>query len=397
MPHDDFLERASTWLANNAPDFENERETITKSPPLDAVAQNEVIARARAWEARKAEAGFAGIALPSELGGAGLSMYEEMAFASLESHYRLPYDVMIVTKGMVLPTILRWGSEAQKRRFIPPAVTGSQLWCQMFSEPGAGSDLAAISTRATEVDGGWQLDGQKVWTSYGADADWGYVLARTDPDVQKHQGLTAFLLDMRTPGVDARPLRQATGGSTFAEIFLDGAFVPADCLLGGPGDGWRVALTTLMNERVSIDATAVPWKYLHRLIKSLPERLDERARDEAMQIYAMRMVLELVAAEGMSALREQREPGPEGSATKIIATRAAERSALLANRLLGGGALEDGPWQEFYLGVQGLKMGGGSEDILKTVIGERVLGLPQEPRMDRGMTWSELKSMGRLS
>lgn len=388
---DRYLETARSWLAANAPEFEDARPTITKSPALSDAEHAEVIARARAWEARKAAAGYAGISLPVELGGAGRSPYEDLAFAEAESHFRLPHDVMIVTKGMVVPTLVRWATPELQHRFVPPAISGRELWCQMFSEPGAGSDLAAIGTRAIPVEGGFRLRGQKVWTSYAADADYGYVLARTDPDVAKHRGLTAFLLDMDSDGVDVRPLGQATGGATFAEVFLDEVFVPASMVLGETGQGWEVALTTLMNERVAIGASAVPWPYLAELLTSGAVPLGDAALDEAMQIYTIRLVLELLKQKGLDAVREQREPGPESAASKILAARGAERSAALANRLMGGAAIVDGPWPEYLLGIAGLKVGGGTEDILKSVLGERVLGLPAEPRMDRGRTWAELK------
>lgn len=391
----EYLRRAYEWLACNAPEFENRQETITKSPNLDPDARAELIHRARAWEARKAAAGYAGIALPADVGGQDRSRYEDLAFASAESEYELPYDVTAVTKGMVVPTIMQWGTDEQKCRFVPPAIDGSELWCQMFSEPGAGSDLAGLSCRATPVDGGWLISGQKVWTSYGADAEWGYLLARSRTDVPKHAGLTAFLLDMKSAGVEVRPLLQATGGSTFAEVFLADVFIAENRQLGEPNHGWQVALTTLMNERISIDAGTVPWKYLARLLTA-GAKIDPRVREEAMRVYATRRVLELIKEDILDAIRRDDVLGAESSASKILAARAAEQAALIADRVLGPQGLIDGPWQEFHLGIPGIKIGGGTEDILLTVIGERVLGLPQEPRADRGLTWAELKQRGQL-
>lgn len=385
-----FVDEARRWLAANAPEFEDPDEHVSAFPAFTPDQQREQVARARAWEARKAESGWSGLGLPEEVGGRGYSRREELLFTEEEAKYRLPSDVFSVTKGMIVPTLMAWGSERQQCAHIPRILDGSQLWCQLYSEPGAGSDLAGLATRATRTADGWVVNGQKVWTSHGHHADMGYLLARTDPDVPKHKGISAFVVSMNAPGVRATPLRQATGAETFSEVFFDDVVLPDDALLGPVNGGWRVAITTLMNERLSLDGGVVPYEQLVQLAQEYGalERPDMRAR--LVRLYAHRRVIDLLKDDQLGALKAGRDPGPEGSTAKVVAARAVGFAADIASDVLGADALLDGPWSEFRIGAAGMKLGGGTEEILKNIIAERVLGLPADSRQDRDVPWGEL-------
>lgn len=384
------VQQARQWLAANAPEFEDTEEHPSTFPALTPEQQREQVARARGWEARKAECGWAGLALPEDVGGRGHSRREELLFTEEEARYRLPADVFSVTKGMVVPTLMAWGTQEQQRRYVPSILNGSLLWCQLYSEPGAGSDLAGLATRATRTDDGWAVSGQKVWTSHGHNADMGYLLARTDPDVPKHKGISAFVVPMDAPGVQATPLRQSTGAETFCEVFLDNVALPNDALIGPENGGWRVAITTLMNERLSLDGGVVPYEQLARLVQQYGgfEHPDIRAR--MVRLYTCRRVIGLLKDEQLGALKAGRDPGPEGSIAKVIAARSVGFAADIASDVLGTDALLDGPWSEFRIGAAGMKLGGGTEDILKNIIAERVLGLPADDRPDRDVPWRDL-------
>lgn len=392
----ELVEQERTWLAEHAPAFEDTSGRLATFAAEDPREQAEEVARARAWEAHKAEHGRAGISLPVDLGGQGRSTWEAMVFADLESRRRLPLHVFSATRGTVVPSLLRFGAPAQTRRWVPPTLDGQELWCQMFSEPGAGSDLAGLATRARRHGDTWHVTGQKVWTSNGHLARWGWLLARTDPDVPKHAGLSVFVLDMQAPGVDVRPLRQATGGATFCEVFLDDVLVPAECLVGAEHDGWRVATSTLSTERVGITTSVVPLEALESLARERG-RLEEHAvRQRIVRIRAQLRVLEHLRRRVMEAARDDRPPGPEASVAKLVLGRASGATAELVHDLLGPDAAHHSRWTEYTLGVPGSRIGGGTEEIMRTIIGERVLGLPREDRPDVGVPWSELARAGRL-
>jgi alkylation response protein AidB-like acyl-CoA dehydrogenase len=298
--------------------------------------------------------------------------------------------------GMAAPTILRHGTDAQRRRFLRPLWTGEEVWCQLFSEPGAGSDLAAVATRAVRDGDMWVVDGQKVWTSLAHKARWGLLLARTDPGAPKHSGLTYFVCDMAAPGVDVRPLRQITGEAEFNEVFLTGVRLPDDLRLGAPGEGWAVARTTLMNERVAIGGTPLPREGgpIGPLVRAWRERPDVRApgrHDELMRLWVRAEAARLTAAR----LRQQLaagEPGPEGSAVKLTYATIAQRITGFELEALGEDGLRHDDWTlrrpertdvldrvptHRYLRAKGNSIEGGTSEILRGIIAERVLGLPR--------------------
>jgi alkylation response protein AidB-like acyl-CoA dehydrogenase len=358
------------------------------------------------------DAGLAWVHFPVGLGGLGaprdLQPVVDDAFAAAGAPDNSPRRIGIGL-GMAAPTILAFGTCEQRRRWLRPLWTGEQVWCQLFSEPGAGSDLAALATRAVREGDGWLVNGQKVWTSMAHEARWAILVARTDPGVPKHRGLTYFACDMTAPGVEVRPLRQITGEAEFNEVFLTGVRIPDTDRIGEVGDGWRVAQTTLMNERVAIGGGAAPreagligilagqWRDRPELrTAALHDRLLELwVAAEAARITSLRLGQQLAAG----------QPGPEGSAVKYAFARLNQEISGLELELLGGEALRYDDWTmrrpgqvDFagrgpgyrYLRARGNSIEGGTSEILRNIIAERVLGLPGEIRVDKDVAWKDL-------
>jgi alkylation response protein AidB-like acyl-CoA dehydrogenase len=311
--------------------------------------------------------------------------------------------VFSVAIGMVGPTIIAHGSGAQKARFLDSMLRGDQVWCQLFSEPGAGSDLAALATRAVRDGDEWVVRGQKVWTSHAHLADWGILLARTDIDVPKHRGITCFLLDMNAPGIDIRPLRQATGSADFNEVFLDDVRLPDDCRLGAVGDGWRVALTTLTSERASIGGNAgmFPIDAVTDLARRFgADRMPAR-RQELVDFYIRVQLLRFLGYRVRTAVSHGAAPGPESSVMKLAMSQHwAETGDLLlavqgaAGMLDHADATDNGLWQGHFLYQWASRIGGGTDQVQRNIVGERVLGLPPEPRVDKDTAWRDLPRAG---
>ena len=366
------------------------------------------------------DAGLAWVHYPAGLGGQGLSRSLQAAvdaeFAAAGAPDNNPARIGIGL-GMAAPTILAFGTEEQKQRWLRPLWTGEEVWCQLFSEPGAGSDLAGLATRAVRVNGdgeagdgeNWRVSGQKGWTSIAHAARWGLLLARTDPDVSKHAGLTYFGLDMDQPGVEVRPLRQLTGEAEFNEVFLTDAGVADTDRIGGIGEGWRVAQATLMNERVAIGGGALPREggmagLAARAWREHPEARTPGLHDRLIRLWADAEVARLAGAR----LRQQLaagQPGPEGSAAKIVFARLNQDLSALDLELAGADGLRYDDWGlrrpetlSFfgrgpgyrYLRSRGNSIEGGTSEILRNIIAERVLGLPAEPRTDTRVPWKDL-------
>ena len=364
------------------------------------------------------DAGLAWVHYPAGLGGQGLPRSFQAAvdaeFAAAGAPDNNPARIGIGL-GMAAPTILAYGSEEQKQRWLRPLWTGEEVWCQLFSEPGAGSDLAGLATRAVRVQGdgeaggGWRVTGQKVWTSIAHAARWGLLLARTDPDVPKHAGLTYFGLDMKQPGVEVRPLRQLTGEAEFNEVFLTDAAVPETDRIGGIGEGWRVAQATLMNERIAIGGGAMPREggmvgLAAAAWREHPEARTPGLHDRLIRLWADAEVARLAGAR----LRQQLAagtPGPEGSAAKIVFARLNQELSAFDLEFAGADGLVYDDWTlrrpetvSFfgrgpgyrYLRSRGNSIEGGTSEILRNIIAERVLGLPAEPRTDTRVAWKDL-------
>jgi alkylation response protein AidB-like acyl-CoA dehydrogenase len=305
---------------------------------------------------------------------------------------------LIVGLGWCGPAVMLHADEAQRVRFLPPLLQGDEVWCQLFSEPGAGSDSAGMRTAAVRDGDEWVINGQKVWTTFAHRSDWGLCVARHDPDLPKHRGLTAFMVDMRHPGVYARPLRQMTDSANFNEVFLDDVRVPDDCRIGGVGDGWRVVVATYMWERLS--AVSDGEHILDGLAALIAEtgRASEPAiRDRYARIYASAAALKYTGLRLMTAISRGSMPGPEGSIMKLGATMAATDLFDLAIEVQGAAGMLArteapwaGEWQAAFLGGPGLRIGGGTDEVQRNVIGERVLGLPGDVRVDKDVPFREI-------
>ncbi|GAA3523355.1 acyl-CoA dehydrogenase family protein [Amycolatopsis ultiminotia] len=358
------------------------------------------------------DAGLAWVHFPEGLGGQGapraLQPGIDAAFAEAGAPDNDPGRIMIGL-GMAAPTILAFGTDEQRRRFIRPLWTGEEVWCQLFSEPGAGSDLAALATRAVRDGDDWVVTGQKVWTSSAHNAQWAILVTRTDPDVPKHQGMTYFLCDMTAPGVEVRPLRQITGEAEFNEVFLTEVRIPDTQRIGAVGEGWKVAQTTLMNERVAIGGTAQPREggmlgVLTKTWRERPELRTPQLRDRLVQLWVEAESLRLAG----DRLRQQLTagaPGPEGSAVKVAFAELNQKLSGLEIELLGEEGLRYDDWTlrrpekvDFvgreagyrYLRAKGNSIEGGTSEVLRNIISERVLGLPSEPRVDKDVAWKDL-------
>ncbi|WP_433421129.1 acyl-CoA dehydrogenase family protein [Microtetraspora malaysiensis] len=354
------------------------------------------------------DAGLAWVHFPEGLGGLGAPRELQ---AAVESELRGTPDNrpgrIGIGLGMAAPTILAFGTDEQKRRFLRPLWTGEEVWCQLFSEPGAGSDLASLATRAVRDGDEWVVDGQKVWTSVAHTARWAIMVARTDPDVPKHRGLTYFVCDMRAPGVEVRPLRQITGEAEFNEVFLTGVRLPDSLRLGAIGDGWRVAQATLMNERVAIGAASGRRTMIDVVCETWRSRPELRTHDLHQRLLRLWVEAEVLRLTG-ARLREQLaagRPGPEGSGMKLSFARLHQELSGLEVELLGEDGLAYDDWTfrrpetvDFvgreagyrYLRAKGNSIEGGTSEILRNVIAERVLGLPSEPRADKDIPWKEV-------
>ena len=358
------------------------------------------------------DAGLAWVHYPVGLGGLGRPRTQQPAvdaqFVAAGAPDNDPRRIGIGL-GMAAPTILAHGTDEQRQRFLRPLWTGEEVWCQLFSEPGAGSDLAGLATRAVRDGDDWVVNGQKVWTSQAHKARWAILVTRTDPDVPKHQGMTYFICDMTAPGVEVRPLRQLTGEAEFNEVFLTDVRIPDAHRLGAVGDGWKVAQTTLMNERVALGGAALPREggmigSLVKLWREHPEVRTPGAHDAVLRLW--------VAAESTrlagQRLRQQLaagQPGPEGSAIKLTFARLNQEISALELELQPGSSLRYEDWTmtrptivDFfgrsagyrYLRAKGNSIEGGTSEILRNIVAERVLGLPSEPRVDKDVAWKDL-------
>ena len=378
-----YRDRAAAWLAENAPAFEEpDTGRLSVFGFRSSVESVTHVEQSLAWQAHKHAEGWAGIGVSKEYGGSGGSIPHKLLFTEEEGRYRLPLDAQSVTMGMVVPTLAQWGTSEQRERHLLPLLSGRQLSCQLFSEPDAGSDLAAIRTTARKTADGWLINGQKIWTSYAQYASFGYLLARSE-DAPRHHGLTAFLIDLKQPGVTVRPLKQATGAHTFNEVFFDDAVVSDDAVLGRPGQGWEVAMSTLMAERYSLEPDMVGAKPLLDLLRTSDYPADPAIHRQFADVYTIQHILGILKLRLRTAAAEGRAPGPEGSITKLLSTDGQYLAADTALRALGPDGVLANPWTELLTGALGMRIGGGTDEIMKNAIAERVLGLPREPRVQQ--------------
>jgi alkylation response protein AidB-like acyl-CoA dehydrogenase len=364
--------------------------------------EDEAIAAHRAWQRKLAEGGFVGVTWPKEYGGHSLGPLEQVIVNQEINRAGLPGILDAIGVGMLGPTIIAHGTEEQKQRYLAPMLHADEVWCQLFSEPAAGSDLAGIQSRAVKQDDGtWKLSGQKVWTTNAQFAAFGLLLARTDPDVPKHKGLTMFVVPMDAEGVTVRGLRQITGDAEFNEVFFDDVKLDEDMVVGPVDGGWGTALTTLMFERLTIGGGSEGMGYrADRFARAIAAdsvaARDPEVRHRFGELATDLLALRFTGYRLLTALQRGQIPGPEAGMGKVTVVNAAIAAGDLIADVLGPDALdEDDEWSYLISFLPGLKSAGGSEEILRNTVGERVLGLPPEPRLDKGVPFSELRAKER--
>ena len=406
-----FLADARSWLDLHMPLRKDPDRSIEPGDPfgtavfhaLTFAEEESLLSELRVWNRLRAERGYHAIAAPVEDGGLGLSREHDRAYARLESEYATParHELFSVTRQLIAPTVRAFGTSDQRRTFISALLRTDIYCCQLFSEPAAGSDLASLGCRAVRDGDDWVVNGQKVWSSGAQFAEWGELIARTDPDAPKHRGLTAFLVPMDLEGVEVRPIRQMSGGSSFNEVFLTDVRVPDRLRLGPVGDGWRVALTTLGFERDHSAGGARAggtWEQVLATARARGRTDEAVIRQELAQLFIHLRVEEMVNQRAADLRAAGVTPGPEGSLGKLLWTEGMRKMSDVVSLLVGPGLVADSggwatyEWSEHVLGAPGYRIAGGSDEIQRTIIGERVLGLPPEPRVDKDQPWSSTRS-----
>ncbi len=404
MDFNDSLEEAEfraecrEWLSANATPKRLDQQPSIANMPLE-----EALPIARRWQARKAEAGFACIHWPEEHGGRGLSSMHSVIYNVEEDRYDVPKGFFDIGLNICAPPMIAYATEEQKRRYLPKLVTGEEIWCQLFSEPVAGSDLAGLRTRARRDGDEWVVNGQKVWNSGAHYADYGILVARHDTEVAKHKGLTFFFVDMKTEGIEPRPIKQISGASGFNEVFLTNVRIPDEQRLGEIGEGWQVAITTLMSERLSSTSRPPDFQHIFDLARRVqletgPAIKDRGVREKLADWYVDTQGLRHTNSRLLTAVSKGRRPGPEASIQKIVAANKQQAISSFGAELLELGgiltgsseAASGGLFQQGYLQSPGGRIAAGTDEILRNIIAERVLGLPGDIRVDRDKPFSDI-------
>lgn len=402
-----FRAEARAWLEENAPakgspdDFSGGWNRVAQAP---ADEQERMAAdhadRCRAWQATLFKGGWAGLMWPEAYGGRGLTSTHATIFAEEQAHFGVTTNAFMVAIGMVGPTLIAHGSEAQKERLLGSMLRGEHLWCQLFSEPGAGSDLANLTTRAVRDGDEWVVNGQKVWTSNATTADWGILLARTNPDATKHRGITYFVVDMTSPGIEVRPLRQMTGEAHFAEVFLTDLRLPADAVVGEVDAGWGPAMTTLANERASIGGQGrFTTEDLASVARAHGRLGDANVRQQLARLHATGQCLRFLGFRLRTAASQGRPVGGEANCMKLLQARYLNDAAQFAVGVQGPAGMVDHTeaatpaartFKHLLLSAPSIRIAGGSDEVQRNIIGEQVLGLPREARLDKQVPFREL-------
>ena len=368
----------------------------------------EALARGKAWQAKKAAAGFAGITWDPQWGGRGGTPIQQVIYSQEEANYNVSKGYFDIGLGMCIPTLMTYGKPDQLERHVRPALRGEEIWCQLFSEPSAGSDVAGLRTRAERDGDDWVINGQKIWTSGAHYCDFGILLTRTDPNTPKHAGLTMFFLDMKSPGVEVRRIKQISGTSNFNEVFFTNVRIPDAQRLGAVGAGGKVSITTLMNERLAVGEAPGPDSAdILKLVRALdidgePALSNPAVRERLADWYVKTQGLKFTRFRSMTALSRGQTPGPEASIAKVISANKLQEIASFGIDLLGqSGAIMDpelapmSAWfQEALLYAPGMRIAGGTDEILRNIIAERVLGLPGDVRVDKTLPFSQLPQGG---
>ena len=387
-----FRSEAAAWMAENQLTAED-KQGLSR---LDV---------AKLWQKRKYDGGWACIGWDEKYGGRGASAIERVIWDQEENKYDVPSRFFVIGQGMIAPTIMAWSTQEYCDQFLPKLASGEEIWCQLFSEPASGSDLAALRTKAEKDGDDWVINGQKIWTSGAHYSDYGMIVTRTDPTVAKHKGLTAFLVDMKAVGVETKPIKQLTGDADFNEVYFTDVRIPDSYRLGGGRHGWQVALTTLMNERLAIGGggagadVPLAMKIAQTVsINDRPAIEDSAVRAKIANFHVQEAGLKYNGYRALSALSRGDLPGPENSIGKLVgAPKLQDIASFCMDLLEEHGALwgDDldfmaGAAQRSYMGAPGLRIAGGTDEIMTNIIAERVLGLPQDPRADKGIPFNEV-------
>jgi alkylation response protein AidB-like acyl-CoA dehydrogenase len=382
-----FRAEVRSWLDAHAKRRSVQAAGVLRSHVADDLGQEEHVRACRDWQRTLCRGGWAGITWPTEFGGRGGTAVDQMIFTQEQASYDVHVGALVVGLGMVGPTLMRWGRPEQQHRHLGPMLQGDEMWCQLFSEPGAGSDLPSLTTRAELDVDEYVVNGQKVWTTLAQYSDWAILLARTDRNSSGRKGISYFLVDMRTPGIEVRPLRQISGVSHFNEVFLTDVRVPVANLVGDVGEGWPVARTTMASERMAIGAGGgTTFEDVAALIRSLGGVQQSVCRQAVASAYIHFELLRFLRLRVQTALSQGRSPGAEGSLLKLAFSRHAARLGDLGLELLGaeGLVLDDGRpeaafWRERFLNQWAMRIGGGTDEIQRNQISEQTLGLPRDP------------------
>jgi alkylation response protein AidB-like acyl-CoA dehydrogenase len=392
-----FRATARAWLADHVGPYRIESTRSAESLVFADVSDVDHVVRGRQWQNMLYEGGYAGLGWPVEYGGRGLPISQRIVWAQEAAAAKAPPTINFIGEAMAGPTLIAHGTEEQKQRYLAPMLRGDEIWCQLFSEPSAGSDVAAVTTRAERDGDEWIVEGHKTWTSGAHYADFGILLARSDWEVPKHQGCTYFIVDMKAPGVSVVPLRQMTGGASFNEVFLDGVRVPDSQRIGAMGDGWSIALTTLMNERLSIGTAMgglVGLGY-DRLLSEVHQRgtgtaTNPHVRQLAAQVYIESQCLRYLGYRAVSKLAAGQIPGPEGSVAKLALSRLARQADRLLDAMQGPATMIWDAHTDMQLWIPSVSIAGGTDEVLRNIIGERILGLPSDVRVDKEVPFRDV-------
>ncbi len=396
-----FRAKVRAWLEANAT-RRVEGENASSILSMEG-ADAELIARSKAWQAKKAAQGYAAISWPKEYGGMGGTPMQNVIYSQEEAQFEVSSDLFILGLGLAMPTLMVMGSNAQKERFIKPALYGEEIWCQLFSEPGAGSDLAGVRTRAEKDGDEWVVNGQKIWTTLGHIADWGILVARTDPNKPKHKGLSFFLLDMKTPGITVKQIKQISGASSFNEVFFENVRIPDAMRVGNEGDGWRAALTVLMNERVVVGNMSAGHGVGEFLSLARDTQLGDgpairnaAVREKIADWYIQSEGLKYIHYRTLTAISKGVTPGAENAIAKAVGAVYGQDLPHFAMELMDMGGIirdpalspQEAGFQEAWIMSPALRIGGGTDEILRNIIAEQVLGLPGDIRVDKDMPFN---------
>ncbi len=395
----EFRARAVAFLSDNA-ELKVDVEYTTSS----ADDRNAMLAQSREWQAKKYDAGFAGITMAKEYGGQGLTPILQVIYNQEESKRVVPRGVFEIGLGMCIPTMLAFANEEQKERFTQPALRGEEIWCQLFSEPAAGSDLAGLRTKAVPDGDDWIINGQKIWTTGAQYSDYGILVTRSDFDEVKHKGLTFFFVDMASSGIEVRPIKQASGASNFNEVYFTDVRIPDSNRLGDVGAGWQVSLTTLMNERFSITSSPPPnFQEVFDLARKVeledgPAIRNSAVREKLADWYVREQGVRFTNFRTMTALSRGQTPGPESSISKVVSGKQWQDISSFGMDLQDiGGVITDPDmveamalFQQGFIASPSYRIAGGTDEVLRNIIAERVLGMPQDIRVDKSKPFSEL-------